>query len=36
VKNAVRVAHAYATHGVVSHIEAKVAELRARQRSEEV
>jgi glycerol-3-phosphate acyltransferase PlsX len=35
VKNAVRVAHAYATHGVISHIESKVAELRARQRSEE-
>lgn len=35
VKNAVRFAHVYATHGVVSHIEWKVAELRARQRSEE-
>jgi glycerol-3-phosphate acyltransferase PlsX len=35
VKNAVRFAHAYATHGVISHIESKVAELRARQRSEE-
>jgi phosphate acyltransferase len=36
VKNALRFAHVYATHGVVSHIESKVAELRARQRSEEV
>ncbi len=35
VKNAVRFAHAYATNGVISHIETKVAELRARQRSEE-
>jgi glycerol-3-phosphate acyltransferase PlsX len=36
IKNALRVAHAYATQGVISHIESKVAELRARQRSEEV
>jgi glycerol-3-phosphate acyltransferase PlsX len=36
IKNALRFAHAYATHGVVTHIESRVAELRARQRSEEV
>jgi glycerol-3-phosphate acyltransferase PlsX len=36
IKNALHFAHSYATHGVVSHIESKVAELRARQRSEEV
>jgi glycerol-3-phosphate acyltransferase PlsX len=36
VRNALRFAHMYATHGVVAHIESKVAELRARQRSEEV
>jgi len=36
VRNALRFAHVYATHGVVSDIESKVAELRARQRSEEV
>jgi len=30
IRNAVRFAHSYATHGVVQHIEEKVAELRAR------
>lgn len=35
IKNALRFAHAYATHGVISHIESKVAELRSRQMSEE-
>jgi glycerol-3-phosphate acyltransferase PlsX len=36
VRNAIRFAHAYATQGVVAHIESKVAELRAKQGSEEV
>jgi glycerol-3-phosphate acyltransferase PlsX len=35
IKNALRFARSYATHGVISHIEEKVAELRARQHSEE-
>jgi len=35
VRNAIRFAHAYATQGVVAHIESKVAELRAKQGSEE-
>ena len=36
IRNAIRVAHSYATHGVVSHIGRKVAELRSRQQSEGV
>jgi glycerol-3-phosphate acyltransferase PlsX len=36
IRNALRFAHRYATQGVVSHIESKVAELRARQSQEEV
>ncbi|MGD1149243.1 MAG: phosphate acyltransferase PlsX [Thermoanaerobaculaceae bacterium] len=36
IKNAIRFAHSYATRGVVSHIERKIGELRARQQSEGV
>jgi len=36
IRNAVRVAHAYATQGVIPHIEAKVAELRGRSAAQEV
>jgi glycerol-3-phosphate acyltransferase PlsX len=36
IRNALRFAHAYATGGVVRHIEGKVAQLRARQQAREV
>ena len=36
IKNAIRFAHSYATRGVVSHIERKIGELRARKESEGV
>jgi phosphate acyltransferase len=36
IRNALRFAHAYATGGVIPHIEAKVAQLRARRQSGEV
>jgi glycerol-3-phosphate acyltransferase PlsX len=36
IKNAIRFAHSYATRGVVSHIEHKIGELRARQGAERV
>ncbi|HVN76742.1 MAG TPA: phosphate acyltransferase PlsX [Thermoanaerobaculaceae bacterium] len=36
IRNALRFAHSYATRGVVGHIERKIGELRARQRSEGV